>query len=66
MAGSFMKFMLDDRGMEPMKAFFRTGSRSDTRAEIEREFNTAFGLSLQDAETRWHRFLQDRASIPSP
>jgi hypothetical protein len=66
MAGSFMKFMLDDRGMEPMKAFFRTGSRSDTRAEIERGFSTAFGLSLQDAETRWHRFLQDRASIPSP
>jgi hypothetical protein len=64
MAGSFMRFVLDDRGMERMKAFFRSGSRDDKRAAIEREFSVAFGVSLQDAETRWHAFLEDRASIP--
>ena len=63
-AGSFMRYMLDDRGMEPMKAFFRSGSRDDKRADIEREFSAAFGSSLQDAATRWHAFLQERASNP--
>jgi hypothetical protein len=64
MAGSFMRFVLDERGMEGMKAFFRSQSRDDKRAAIERDFSAAFGVSLQDVETRWHAFLQDRASNP--
>jgi hypothetical protein len=60
MAGSFMRFLLDDRGMDRMKSFFRTGSRDARRAEIEREFSAAFGISLQDAEARWHAFLDAR------
>jgi len=60
MAGSFVRFMIDDRGMERMKAFFRTGSREARRADIDREFNGAFGVSLSDAERRWHTFLDAR------
>ena len=52
--------MIDDRGMERMKAFFRTGSRDARRADIDREFNAAFGVSPQDAERRWHTFLDAR------
>lgn len=60
MAGSFVRFMIDERGMEAMKAFFRAGSRDAKRADIEREFSAVFGMSMQDAETRWHAFLDAR------
>jgi hypothetical protein len=46
--------------MDRMKNFFRTGSRDARRADIEREFSAAFDLSIADAETRWHAFLDAR------
>ena len=56
-AGSFLSFMLDSHGIEPMKQFFRNGSREARRADIEREFSAAFGITLSDAEGQWHQFL---------
>lgn len=46
MAGSFVKFMTDDRGMDSMKSFFRDGSREASRADVERQFSAAFGVTL--------------------
>ena len=60
MAGSFVRFVVDDRGMDRMKNFFRTGSRDAHRADIEREFDAAFGIALQTEEARWHTFLATR------
>ena len=49
--------MVESRGIEPMKQFFRNGSREARRADIERVFSAAFGMSLSDAEGQWHQFL---------
>ncbi len=57
-AGSFVSFVLDDRGMAAMKTFFRTSSRQDTQATIETRFRDAFALTLAEAEARWRAFLQ--------
>lgn len=56
-AGSFVHFMVESRGIEPMKQFFRNGSREARRADIERVFSAAFGMTLSDAEGQWHQFL---------
>jgi hypothetical protein len=56
-AGSFMSFMIDDRGMEPVRAFFAAGGRDARVADIDRQFTSAFGISLQAAEARWHGSL---------
>ncbi len=63
MAGSFVGFVIDDRGMDRMKSFFRAGSREASRAEIERQFSAAFGLTLPDAEARWHAYLDARYGV---
>lgn len=60
LAGSFVSFMVDDRGMDNVKTFFRACSRDAQSADIEREFTGAFGVTLQDAETRWHNYLDAR------
>jgi hypothetical protein len=59
-AGSFVSFMVDDRGMDNMKVFFRACPRDAPGADIERAFTAAFGVSLQDAEMRWHTYLDAR------
>ena len=56
-AGSFVGFMVEIRGIGPMKQFFRNGSREARRAEIKRVFSAAFGMTLSDAEGQWHQFL---------
>ncbi len=52
--------MVDDRGMDNMKEFFRACPRDAPGVDIEREFTAAFGVTLQDAEARWHNYLDAR------
>jgi hypothetical protein len=59
-SGSFISFMLDQSGAQAMKAFFQTSSRFDRLATIETRFRASFGASLQEAEARWHVFLEMR------
>ena len=59
-AGSFMAFVIETSGMDRVKQFFRSGSRDARRAEVERQFEAACGLTLQQAETRWHSYLDGR------
>jgi len=56
-AGSFVSFLLDDRGMATMLAFFRGGTREEARAAIESRFAATFGMSVAAAEARWRTFL---------
>lgn len=57
-AGSFVKFLVDTRGPGPIVTLFRTGERSDSLATIERNFEAAFGVTLQRAEQDWLAFLR--------
>jgi hypothetical protein len=59
-AGSFVRFLIDRSGFEPLKAFFRTSARDDSRAFIEQRFEAAFGRSLATTEREWHAFLEGR------
>jgi hypothetical protein len=56
-AGSFVEFLVDTRGIGPILTFFRTGNRLDSRATIERNFESAIGVTLQQAEQEWLAFL---------
>lgn len=60
MAGSFVAFLIEERGMDRVKNFFTTGSRTASVADIERQFSAAFGMTLQESETRWHGYLDAR------
>ena len=62
-AGSFLFFLIDSRGMGPMRQFLSGENRDERRASIERRFAEAFGVDLSGAEQAWHAFLdggQDR------
>jgi hypothetical protein len=56
-AGSFVSFLIDARGMPPMLAFFRGGTREESRGAIETRFAATFGLPVAAAETQWRAFL---------
>ena len=56
-AGSFVSFMLRERGMPAMRMFFQTGTRDDSAATIQTRFATAFGMSVADADQRWRAYL---------
>ncbi|HSC29345.1 MAG TPA: hypothetical protein VLD67_18860 [Vicinamibacterales bacterium] len=52
-AGSYMKFLIDRHGLDPVKDFFRISGRNDSRSVIRERFQAAFGQSLDTAETEW-------------
>jgi len=56
-AGSFMAFVVSTYGVEPTKAFFRSGARDNTLAQIRVSFGSAFGVALETAEQDWLRRL---------
>jgi hypothetical protein len=56
-AGSFVGFLVRERGMASMRAFFQGGSRGEALSSIQSRFAAAFGWSLAEAETRWRVFL---------
>ena len=55
-----MAFVLETSGIDRVKQFLRSGSRDARRAEVERQFEAACGLTLQQAEARWHAYLDER------
>jgi hypothetical protein len=56
-AGSFVGFVLRERGMPALRAFFRSSTRDDSLALIQARFSAAFGWSLAEAEGRWRTAL---------
>lgn len=56
-AGSFVRFLCDRYGVDPVLELFRRGSREDSLSSVRAAFRHAFGMSLGDAERAWHEFL---------
>jgi hypothetical protein len=56
-AGSFVDYLLQSRGMTSMMGFFRSSTRADAAAVVESRFATAFGLSVAEADSGWRQFL---------
>lgn len=57
-AGSFVRFMIDRYGIARVLEFFRISSRTDSIPTINARFQTALGVSLEDAETAWLTMLR--------
>jgi hypothetical protein len=59
-AGSFVKFLVDRYGIDPMMAFFRPASRTETLPSMEHRFVGLYGMALADAERLWREHVQNR------
>ena len=57
-AGSFLRFMIDRYSLERVLEFFRISSRTDSIATISARFQTALGVSIEDAEAAWLAMLR--------
>jgi hypothetical protein len=56
-SGSFVSFLLRERGMPAMRVYFQTGTRNDSAATIQSRFGTAFGFSIAEADQQWRAYL---------
>jgi len=56
-AGSFIQFLDQQYGMDGLAAFFALGGRDDSRGRIRDDFAASYGVTLEEAEARWHAFL---------
>jgi hypothetical protein len=56
-SGSFMRFLIDSYGLEPVKRLFAAGTPTDSRDVSGRAFSSIFGMTLADAERAWWAFL---------
>lgn len=59
-AGSFVRFLIDRRGIERVKTFFRISGASDARIVIQQRFEAAFDQPLSAAEAEWIASLPSR------
>ena len=56
-AGSFVGFVLRERGAAAMRAFFEGGARLESLSAIQSRFTAVFGWSLAEADQRWRAYL---------
>jgi hypothetical protein len=59
-AGSFVRFLLDAYGAEPVKELFRRIDANDSAASVAETFEAVYGRELAAIEDDWLRFLDDR------
>jgi hypothetical protein len=59
-AGSFVRFTIDRYGIERVLQFFRVSSRTDSLAAIQERFQSAFGVSMESAESEWTAMLRNQ------
>lgn len=57
MAGSFVRWLIDTRGLGPIEALFRTSSFGAPAADTEAKFQAAYGTSLSAAWREWRDWL---------
>jgi hypothetical protein len=57
-AGSFTQFLMAEFGLETLKSLFRAVDDYDSGETILSAFESVFGMPLEEAERRWHAFLQ--------
>jgi hypothetical protein len=60
-AGSFMRFVLDQYGVQATSQLFRTSSRTDDLSTIKTRFQAAVGASLESVEGAWLAMLRNAA-----
>jgi hypothetical protein len=56
-AGSFLDFLVRTYGASPLRFLFSMGTREDSRQRIESTFESAYGLTVDEADRRWRAFL---------
>ncbi|MBI4912414.1 MAG: hypothetical protein HY823_06730 [Acidobacteria bacterium] len=57
LAGSFLRFLIDARGLDPLKSFFAASGYGDGSAAIRQAFQQAYGTSVDSAWADWLAFL---------
>lgn len=57
-AGSFVRFLIDEHQMADLVQFFRESWVLDPVTETEAKFAAAFGVSLSDEWSRWQDFVR--------
>ncbi len=57
-AGSFTRFLIAEFGLETWKEIFRAVDESDSTETILAAFESIYGITLEEAESRWHDFLR--------
>ncbi|MBI4912169.1 MAG: hypothetical protein HY823_05485 [Acidobacteria bacterium] len=57
LAGSFVRFLIDTRGLAPLKTYFRSSTFMDSGATTRLGFQQAFGIPLDQAWNEWLAFL---------
>lgn len=57
LAGSFVRFLIDDSGLGTMKGFTARSSPDDRSATIRNRFRAAYGEEVDQAWERWLDFL---------
>ncbi len=56
-SGSFVRYLVDTRGVEKLKQVFSTISYSDTRDVVLRKFKDIYGVEMVAAEKEWLAYL---------
>ncbi len=56
-SGSFVRYLIDTYGIEPMKTVFSSVNREATTAEIKAAFQSIYGITIEDAEQDWLNFI---------
>ena len=58
-AGSFVRFLIDEYGLDRFLAFYRSGVvPDDSNGAIKRYFQSAMGVAFDDAEAAWLTMLR--------
>jgi len=56
-SGSFVRFLIDTQGLAAMRRLYGAMSNDAPVAAVRAAFQSVYGFSLDDAETRWLTFL---------
>ena len=59
-AGSFVRYLIDQHGWVPMKAYLRASAFGHSASQTRAAFRSAYGISVDDAWAAW------RASLATP
>ena len=58
-SGSYVRFMIDNYGINNIKSIFQTGTRIDSNEVIRQNFQSIYGFSIEQAEDEWLAFLDN-------
>src|SRR5262249_32157049 len=59
-AGSFVRYVLDQYGLDTLKRFFRDGNSADSANPVRLQFQNAYGRDLDSVERDWLAALDAR------